>query len=90
MAKKAAQSKLIRRGFNYDDGYLIDGTRDAGLIFISFQREVESFNVIQRSLAENDSLNIWAKHIGSSLFVVPGGIEQGEWIGQSLFTLYRE
>ena len=90
LAKKATQGKLIRRGFNYDDGYLLDGSRDAGLIFISFQREVESFNVIQRSLAENDSLNIWAKHIGSSLFVVPGGIEQGEWIGQSLFTLYRE
>jgi dye decolorizing peroxidase len=84
LAKKAAQFKLIRRGFNYDDGYLDDGTRDAGLIFISFQREVESFNVIQRALAENDSLNIWAKHIGSSLFVIPGGPKEGEWIGQML------
>ena len=87
LAKKAAQSKLIRRGFNYDDVHLEDGTRDAGLIFISFQREVESFNVIQRALAENDSLNIWAKHIGSSLFVIPSGIEKGQWLGQSLFTL---
>jgi dye decolorizing peroxidase len=84
LAKKAAQSKLIRRGFNYDDGYLEDGTRDAGLIFISFQRDVENFNVIQRALAENDSLNIWARHIGSSLFVVPGGTKEGEWIGQRL------
>jgi dye decolorizing peroxidase len=90
VASKATSSPLNRRGFNYDDGYLEDGSRDAGLLFISFQREIESFNVIQRALAENDSLNMWTKHIGSSLYVIPGGAKPGEWIGQELLTVSRD
>ena len=31
-----------------------------------------------------DALNIWTTPVGSALFVIPAGVAEGEWIGQSL------
>jgi dye decolorizing peroxidase len=76
---------LIRRGFNYDDNYLPDGTRDAGLIFISFQAQVKSYLEIQGKLNEMDDLNRYTTPVGSGLFIVPPGTERGGYIGEGFF-----
>jgi dye decolorizing peroxidase len=75
---------ITRRGANYDDNYLTDGTHDAGLIFTSFQAELSRFLAIQSSLAEVDSLNRWTTPVGSAFFIIPPGVEQGDWVGRSL------
>jgi dye decolorizing peroxidase len=75
---------ITRRGFNYDDNYLLDGTHDAGLIFTSFQKELTRFTKIQELLAQQDSLNQWTTPVGSALFVIPPGVKQGDWVGSSL------
>jgi len=78
--------RILRRGYNYADG--IDpatGQRDAGLIFISFQRNPRQFIGLQRRLAAHDAL---AKHIiptGSAIFACPPGASSGGFVGQSLF-----
>jgi dye decolorizing peroxidase len=76
---------IIRRGFNYDDNYLADGTRDAGLIFISFQARLKSYLDIQAKLNAVDSLNRYTTPVGSSLFIVPSGTEKGGYIGEGFF-----
>ncbi len=76
---------IIRRGFNYDDNYLADGTRDAGLIFISFQAKLKSYLDIQAKLNEVDDLNRWTTPIGSALFYIPAGATSGKYVGQSFF-----
>ncbi len=75
---------ITRRGYNYDDG-LIAGVRDVGLVFVSFQAEIERYLKIQEALVGIDSLNKWTTPIGSALFVVPPGAEEGHWVGETVF-----
>jgi dye decolorizing peroxidase len=76
---------IIRRGFNYDDNYLADGTRDAGLIFIAFQAKLKNYLDIQEKLNAVDSLNRYTTPVGSALFIVPAGTEKGGYIGEGYF-----
>ena len=78
-------SGIIRRGFNYDDNYLADGNRDAGLIFIAFQAKLKNYLDIQAKLNEVDSLNRYTTPVGSALFIVPSGAERGGYIGEVFF-----
>ncbi len=77
---------IIRRGFNYDDNYLADGTRDAGLIFISFQAELKSYLDIQKRLNAVDSLNKYTSPVGSALFIIPPGTSKGGYLGSKFFN----
>ncbi len=76
---------IMRRGFNYDDNYLADGSRDAGLIFIAFQAQLKNYLAIQAKLNAADSLNRYTTPVGSALFIVPAGIEKGGYIGEGFF-----
>ena len=75
---------ITRRGANYDDNYLADGTHDAGLIFTSFQAELKRYLDIQSALAMLDSLNKWTTPVGSALFIIPTGVQKGDWVGRTL------
>lgn len=78
--------RLLRRGYSYASG--VDPATagfDAGLIFISFQRRVENFALIQRRLAESDALSKHVLHVGSAVFLLPPGARVGEFVGQGLF-----
>lgn len=81
----AGATGIIRRGFNYDDNYLAEGTRDAGLIFVSFQESLQRYLKIQARLNSVDDLNKWTTPVGSALFIVPRGVEPGQYIGQDFF-----
>jgi dye decolorizing peroxidase len=76
---------IIRRGFNYDDNYLVDGTRDAGLIFISFQAQLKNYLDIQSKLNAEDSLNRYTTPVGSALFIIPSGVAKGDYLGSQFF-----
>ena len=76
---------IMRRGFNYDDNYLADGTRDAGLIFISFQESLKRYLDIQARLNSVDDLNRWTTPVGSALFIVPQGATPEIYIGERFF-----
>ncbi|HEX6970380.1 MAG TPA: Dyp-type peroxidase [Micromonosporaceae bacterium] len=77
--------RILRRSYNYDLPPAADGTADAGLIFVSYQADVErQFLPIQRRLAELDMLNRWTTPIGSAVFAVPPGCAPDGWIGDRL------
>jgi deferrochelatase/peroxidase EfeB len=79
---------LLRRGYSFTDGLDAElGQLDAGLFFISFQREPNAFARVQAHLAR-DRLNEYIKHVGSAVFAVPGGTRVGGdgYVGQSLFA----
>nr|BFE57941.1 Dyp-type peroxidase [Dactylosporangium thailandense] len=79
------RQRIFRRPYNYDEPPAADGTADAGLVFASFQRDIaRQFLPIQRNLAEADLLNEWITPIGSAVFAIPPGCEEGDWIGQTL------
>lgn len=84
-ASANAGAVIWRRGFSYHDGYLPDGSPDAGLLFIAWQADpTTGFIQIQRKLAGADSLSTFIQHESSAIFAVPGGAQPGEYVGQHL------
>ena len=79
--------RILRRGYSFTDG--IDprtGTLDAGLFFISFQKDPAQFITLQRKLGTQDALNEYILHVGSALFACPQGVPDApRYWGQALF-----
>ncbi|ARJ38456.1 peroxidase [Sporosarcina ureae] len=87
LAKKS-KKKILRRSFSYSSGVMDStGTFDAGLLFISFQKDPEQFIAIQNSFGREDKLNEYITHRGSALFACFPGIQKGGFIGDSLFSI---
>lgn len=83
---KEVNMPILRRSYSYSDG--IDektGQFDSGLIFISFQKDPDSFVKIQTNLGAVDKMNEYVTHIGSGLFACFPGVEKGGYLGQELF-----
>jgi dye decolorizing peroxidase len=79
--------RIFRRAYNYDDGGAGAQVSDAGLIFVSFQADVDrQFVPLQRRLDQLDLLNEWTVPIGSAVFAIPPGCREGGFIGESLLT----
>lgn len=77
-------AKLLRRGYSFTDGVdQVRGQLDAGLFFISFQRDPSQFVRIQRRLAA-DALNEYVVHTSSAVFAVPPGAGPGGYVGEAL------
>ena len=78
---------LLRRGYSFTDG-LDDrlGQLDAGLFFLSFQRDPEAFVRVQRRLGAADRLNEYIKHVGSGVWAIPPGVRRGGYVGEGLFA----
>jgi len=86
-AKENGGARILRRGYSFTDG--VDeslGELEAGLFFISFQRDPAQFVAIQQRLGSLDALNEYIKHVGSALFAVPPGAEPGGYVGEGLFA----
>jgi deferrochelatase/peroxidase EfeB len=79
---------MLRRGYAYTDG--IDprtGLLDAGLFFVSFQKDPErQFVAIQRKLGLTDGLTEYLQHTGGGLFAVLPGVAAGDYLGSGLFA----
>lgn len=86
LAKKAG-SQILRRSFSYASG--VDprtGQFDAGLLFISFQKDPAQFIAIQNRLGNIDKMNEYITHIGSGLFACFAGVkDENDYLGKSLF-----
>lgn len=79
--------RLHRRAYNYDVAPGSGSVSDSGLIFVSYQADVDQqFVPIQKRLDELDLLNEWTTPIGSAVFAVPPGCPAGGFIGQDLFS----
>ena len=79
--------RIFRRAYNYDERPIGTEVSDSGLIFVSFQADIDAqFTPIQRRLDELDLLNEWTTPIGSAVFAVPPGCSPGGYIGETLLA----
>ena len=89
-------AEIFRRGYSYNDGVNFTAERwppwrqgmeyDAGLFFLCYQRDPRTgFVQIFENMAKLDMLNQFVTHTGGGLFACPGGVREGEFIGQRLF-----
>lgn len=72
-------ARILRRGYGYRDS-----EADAGLIFLSYQRNPAQFTRIQSSLSASDALNRFTITVGSGVWAVLPGVATGGWLGQAL------
>ena len=80
--------RIHRRAFNYSSGVVDEtGSYDAGLLFISFQKNPKQFIKIQNSFGRSDKLNEYITHRGSGIFACFPGIQKGSYIGEALFSI---
>ncbi|MFV0375529.1 iron uptake transporter deferrochelatase/peroxidase subunit [Microbacterium sp.] len=77
--------RILRRGYNYVDGNDALGRLDAGLFFLSFQRDPQQFVTLQKRLS-TDLMLEYVRHIGSGVWAVPPGAEPGSYVGAPLFA----
>ena len=77
--------RILRRGYNYVDGNNTLGRLDAGLFFLSYQRDPAQFIGLQRRLS-TDRLNEYIRHVGSGIWAIPPGARPGSYIGAELFA----
>ena len=89
-------AQILRRAYSYNDGVSFTAERwppwrqgmlyDAGLMFVAYQRDPRSgFIKIYSNMSKLDALNQFTTHTGGGLFACPGGVREGEFIGQRLF-----
>ena len=79
--------RIFRRAYNYDAAPGAGGVSDSGLIFVSYQADVDrQFTPIQRRLDVMDMLNQWTTPVGSAVFAVPPGCREGGFVGEGLFA----
>lgn len=79
--------RIFRRGYNYDDRPIGEAVSLSGLIFVSFQADVDrQFVPIQKRLDQLDLLNEWTVPIGSAVFAIPPGCAEGGFVGETLLT----
>jgi deferrochelatase/peroxidase EfeB len=78
--------KILRRSYNYTDGINQFGLLDAGLLFISYQKDPAQFEALQTKLGAADALNEYISHIGSGIFFVPPAPKEGHYIAEQMFA----
>lgn len=79
-------TKILRRGYNFTDGLDSVGRLDAGLFFISYQRDPAQFVKLQSKLGRSDRLNEYIRHVGSAVFAIPAGLSKaGDYYGNEFF-----
>jgi deferrochelatase/peroxidase EfeB len=88
LARQSDEEKILRRGYSFTDGFDAErGQLDAGLFFISFQRDPhKQFVPLQERLAANDRLNEYISHTAGALFACPPGARHGGYVGETLFA----
>lgn len=83
-----AANKMFRRGYNYDDTVLTgaESVSNSGLLFAAFQADIDKqFVPVQKALDTLDLLNTWTTPVGSAVFAIPPGCQEGGYIGETLF-----
>jgi deferrochelatase/peroxidase EfeB len=78
--------KILRRGYNFTGGINKLGFLDAGLMFIAYMDDPDSFIKLQTKLGSSDNLNEYISHVGSAIFAIPPAPKKGHYLAEELFA----
>lgn len=78
---------ILRRGYNYSNGFTPDGQLDQGLLFVCFQRSVEDGFIAVQTRINGEALEEYIRPVGGGFFFVPPGRSKaGEMFAAGLFA----
>lgn len=86
-APQTPRERFYRRPYSYEAPLGADSTAtaDAGLLFVTYQRDVaEQFVPVHRRLDGPDLLNTWTTPVGSAVYAVLPGCPDGQILGAAL------
>lgn len=83
--RHAGATRILRRGFNFSNGFSKNGQLEQGLLFVCFQRDLdEGFVAIQNRL-NDEPLEEYIQPVGGGFFyALPGVRDSTNWLGSGL------